>query len=340
MRRILLLPLLALAGFAGTAHAAKPLPPSTIVAKLNAERSRLGMGAVVEQPDWSAKCALHNKWMLRNGRLQHAEIPGTPGHTEAGAWAGEHAVLAGGGRGWRARNPWLNAPIHLSQTYNPALRTIGTSDASRHSCLTTWPGMDYSTRELPPGGAQNDHVLTFPTDGGVAPFGQIAREVPFTPQQKVGLRSSRPTGPYLYVWAYTDRIVYPDDFEMIVGWDETTGEPIWNPLVAAEKAELERIAGGSLVGPGGRRVPVKVIDDADVDDYVGAGNGWLLPIKPLKPRTMYKATVILDTGAEVTDPAQIRQVTHTWTFRTDARPLGYSKPRCKRAACGEWRWPR
>jgi hypothetical protein len=339
MRRIVVLPLLALLALPGVASAAKPLAPASIVSKLNAERAELGLDPVVEQPDWSAKCALHNRWMRRNGRLQHEETPGTPGRTEAGAWAGEHAVLAGDGVGWRFRNPWINAPIHLSQTYNPALRTVGTSDASRHSCLTTWPGMDYSGRELPLGATQADHVVTFPADGGVAPFGQVAREVPFTPQQKVGLRSSKPTGPYLYVWAYTDRIVYPDDFEPVIGWDETTGEPIFNPLIAAEQAELQRIAGGSLIGPGGRRVAVKVIDNAQVDNHVGAGNGWLLPVKPLKPKATYKATVILDTGAEVTDPAYVRQVTHTWTFRTDSRPLGYSTRRCRSAGCGEWRWP-
>jgi hypothetical protein len=100
--------------------------------------------------------------------------------------------------------PWRNAPIHVGQVYDPLLRRVGTSDAFGRSCMTTWPGEDVAAAMLPFGTPQNDHVFTFPVDGGTAPFGQLASEVPYTPQERVGLRRSQRTGPYLFVWSYTD----------------------------------------------------------------------------------------------------------------------------------------
>jgi hypothetical protein len=119
-----------------------------------------------------------------------------------------------------------------------------------------------------------------------------------------------------------------------IDWAED-GTPIY-PDGYVPQAPLGRLVAGSLVGPGGRPVAVKVIDDAKVDGYVGDGNGWLLPVKPLKPGATYKATVVL---APHEGEAQ-RQLTHTWTFRASRATLdgdGYLYPltrkqrkRCKR----------
>ena len=51
-----------------------------------------------------------------------------------------------------------------------------------------------------------------------------------------------------------------------------------------------------------------MIDNAKVDGLAGEGNGWLLPVKPLRPRTTYRASVVLAEGA--------RRVTYSWTFTT------------------------
>jgi hypothetical protein len=321
-----LLAVSAIAVAPAAAGATGPLPSAGIVAKLNAERARLGMAPAAHDPTWSAKCALHNRWMKLNHLVQHPEVPGTRGASADGNWAGTSSVLSGGWN-WRHANPWLNAPIHLSQVYHPLLRVTGASDRHRHSCLTTWPGVRHEAAYVPSATPQTDHVFTWPTDGGTAVHAQRASESPYTPQEKVGLRSTRTTGPYLYVWSYTDL------------YDESAALPEWDPVAEELKnpawfdaalAPLQRLVSGQLLGPGGKTVPTKLIDDATVDGYVGQGNGWLLPTRRLKPRTTYRATVVLATGAE-TAPEKQRQIIHTWTFRTTRETLGYvATPRRRR----------
>lgn len=321
--RACLLACLGLFAVTGVSEAARPLSPQQIIAKLNAERAAIGVfAAVAENPALTQGCRLHNRWMRLNDRLQHPEIRGTRGFTQAGDEAGQSSVLARGD-GWRRMNPWIDAPIHLSQIYNPRLRTTGTADSDRHSCMSTWPGMD--PNEAVPG----DQIWTFPADGGKAPYAQNAAESPYVPQEKVGIREGTKTGPYLYVWSVSGET-------QPLGYDDL-GEEIWPE--GGYKAALARLDSGSLVGPRGP-VAVKVIDDAMVDGYVGNGNGWLLPVKPLKPRTSYRATVVL--GSE----DRQRSVTHTWSFRTgisELAPGGYhTAPSAKkRKRCMKMQlWPR
>ena len=94
------------------------------------------------------------------------------------------------------------------------------------------------------------------------------------------------------------------------------GTPIY-PDGYVPEAPLGRLEAGSLVGPGGRPVAVKVIDDAKVDGFVGDGNGWLLPVKQLKPSATYKATVV---PAPQEGDVQ-RQFPHSWTFRASRATL-------------------
>jgi len=301
---------------------ARPLPSEGIVERLNAERSRIGLPADVrlDRPA-SAGCALHNRWMRMNDRVQHSEPPHTRGYTRKGHEAGMSSVLSSDPAGWRVGNPWRNAPIHLSQVYNPGLRSSGTSDAYGHSCMSTWPGWEEPlvTRQT---------VWTFPANGGKAPFAQLGWEAPYLPQQKVGIPESRTTGPYLYVWTASPQPpAAPDWYPQPIGYTET-GEPIydeskqryderiaqienWPPPVA-------RLVSGSVVSGGGTAVPVKVIDDSVVDSYVGEGNGWLLPVRPLNRRTAYRATIVL-----APDAGQANQYrrTYTWTFRTTGKRL-------------------
>jgi hypothetical protein len=249
--------------------AAAPLAGPSIIKRLNAERSRLGLPARVrEVPEWSARCALHNRWMALNGLAQHNEIEGTAGYSEGGRWAGMNSVLAEG-TDWRHGNPWTAAPIHLIQLLDPDLRRAGASDAYEASCVTTWPGMKESSAE---------RVWTVPRDGGRVAVSERAFEAPFTPQERVGITADETTGPYLYVWS------------------DGLGE----------------LVRGSLTGPGPRAVAVKVIDDADVDGAAGIGNGWLLPVRPLKARTRYTATVTLAGDAE--------DLTYSWAFTTGSAP--------------------
>ncbi len=222
-----------------------------------------------------------------------------------------HGVLGGRHPGWRFANPWLDAPIHLSQVYHPGLRETGAADTHRHNCMTTWPGIGGAT--IPPG----DRVWSFPAPGGFAPYLQRVWEAPFSPQERVGIGARAATGPYLYVWSESGR---PEP----VGYDEY-GSPVWEPW-----APLERLVGGSLTDAGGRPVAIRVIENEDLGgNYVGAGNGWLLPVRPLRSGRTYQATVILSTP-DWAEPDAQRQLTHTWTFKTTRAKLtrdGYLLPR-------------
>jgi hypothetical protein len=278
-------------GSVGIADARQsPLPPSAIIAKLNAERVRHGLPAgVTHNPSWSRGCRLHNRWerLNLNGGLEHGETPGTAGYTEAGNQAGMGSVLAGSPRGWRAGNPWTNAPIHLSQVYNPGLRTTGASDAYELNCMYTWPGVE------PPDVAA-DTVWTVPRDQGRTVYAQRASELPFVPQQAVGIPAGRVTGPYLYVFSASPP--------------------------ASLDPPLARLVRGSLVGAGGSPVQVAVIDDDDIENYVGPGDGFLLPVRPLRRNRLYSATVVVATG-EGAEPAH--EYTYSWTFRTTRKRRGF-----------------
>jgi hypothetical protein len=113
-------------------------------------------------------------------------------------------------------------------------------------------------------------VWTVPRDGGRVAVSERAFELPFTPGERVGLAADALTGPYLYVWS----------------------------------DGLRELTAGRLTMTG-RSVRVALIDDLDVDGLAGTGNGWLLPLHPLKPRTRYTATVEFDD-----------EHTYTWSFTT------------------------
>jgi hypothetical protein len=117
-------------------------------------------------------------------------------------------------------------------------------------------------------------VWTMPRNGGRTAASELAWEAPFSPQERVGLAADTRTGPYLYVWT--------DGYRSLID--------------------------GYLLDPDGNPVETKVIDDANVDGIAGEGNGWLLPVEPLKPRTRYSATVFLE--------AADGEVAHTWSFTT------------------------
>jgi hypothetical protein len=305
--------LAALALTAPPADARAALSPARIIAKLNAQRRANAIPAsITENPSWSRRCRAHNRYMRFNG-LTHEEIRGRRGYSSGGAWAGHNAALASGSS-WRHGNPWQNAPLHLSQLLNPRLRIAGAMDSSRHSCVTTFAGFD-PTFTVPA-----DTVFSFPGDNRSAPYAQRAGELPYTPQSRVGIREGAKTGPYLYVWAFSPPPAdVPHTFE-IVGYDENGSAIYADPNAGVQAADpLQRLVGGSVTGPDGRAVALKVIDDATVDGYLGDGAGILLPVHPLRKRTVYTVTATFATAADAENP---HRYTGSFTFRTTAKGLG------------------
>jgi hypothetical protein len=166
--------------------------PAQAIANLNAQRAANGLPAdVVENPEWSEGCRLHNIYRAANGwgANPHDEDPALPHYTELGRRAARSSVL--GSSGWPAdgTNPWEDAPIHLMQVLAPDLAVTGWADG----CMWTWPGY---TRRAP----EQPTLLSYPGDGTTIYAHQRATEWPFTPGEFVGLGGAL-TGPHLYVFA-------------------------------------------------------------------------------------------------------------------------------------------
>ena len=78
-----------LPGLAGPVGAAAATAKQTI-ALLNIQRAANQLPAgITENPTWSTDCAAHDRYMASNHMLTHNEIPGNPGYSSAGAYAGK-----------------------------------------------------------------------------------------------------------------------------------------------------------------------------------------------------------------------------------------------------------
>lgn len=260
------------------------VPASTAIARLNAQRVAHGVpGGIVEVPAWSNGCRSHNEYQrLNGGALTHGEDPTRPGFTPEGADAGSRAVLAAKAS-WAQGNPWETAPIHLHQLLNPRLARAGVHDSAAFSCFTTHGGTD--------GPAPASLVTySYPGQGVVHRYEEVASEDPYTPGQLVGLRQGTKTGPYLYVMA--------DAPEGTLG---------------------ARVVAATLEGPRGP-VELRAVDNSTpgLVGFLPTG-AQLIPVRPLAPSSTYTANVDLDltlsTGAVV-------RVGRRWTFRTRARLPG------------------
>jgi hypothetical protein len=241
---------------------------------LRAERARDGVPAAVRlNPRWSRECAAHDAYEAAGGVLQSSEDPSAEDASPGGAWAGLNSDLAEGN--WTpARTPWEQAPIHLLALLAPSLSVTGIDDTGTLQCVVTFPGMLRSW-------GNPDAVTTVPAQGAAAvdPT-ELAREAPFTPVQFVGLPTTRRTGRELFV--YLNR----------------TGQ-IGQAPVQILRASLRA---------GHRAVAERWIDSTTrtVGPYLAGG--ILIPLRPLAPRTRYRASVTVQDGA--------RALTHVWSFTT------------------------
>jgi hypothetical protein len=239
---------------------------SSAVSTLNAERARLGIpGQIVENAEWSRRCALHNHYLALNGRLAHDEDPANPGYTDNGRWAGEHSVLAVARQFSLAS--FTSAPLHLMQLLSPRLEEAGAAESEGFVCITTWPG--YRIEETGTGPVR---VFTYPSrDSNDVPAAERAAEEPFVPGTFVGIPVGARTGPYL--------LVYADG-----GWSG------WST----------RIAGATLRGPRGL-FETRIVDrtTTQIGEYVPPGAGLVIPVRPLAAGRRYTARVVFRDGSRV-----------------------------------------
>jgi hypothetical protein len=275
------------------AAAAAPAQGATgaeVAARLSAERQAHGIpGGITEDPVWSARCEKHVRWMALNGRVEHAEDPGTPGYSRDGDLAGQNSVLSSGTIDFNRVNPYLTAPYHLLQLYAPELLTIGAFENGKYGCHTTFPGY---TRPAPAA----DTFYSYPGDGARIPWFEEARENPSVPGDEVGLPQGTITGPDMQVyWRGPDDAVPLSD------------------LVAA-----------TLTDDSGTAIDARTVGNQQ-NGLALPGSGFVIPVRPLKPATSYGATATFSSG----DPANPRTLTHSWSFRTTSLPSPKSAVKMK-----------
>ena len=257
MRRIALV-LLAIALSATPARAGSPADD---LAWLNAKRAASGIPAgITENPALSAACALHVAYMRKTNTVTHEEDPASPYFTEAGNWAGTHAVLASAATWTEGNFIWETAPLHLAQLLAPQLSQVGIADDGQYVCITTWPGY---LRPPPP----VDAIVAYPGPGVLIYAAEFTTEWPVTAAAALGL--ANPTGPHIYVYRWG------------------TGSSGWP--IGIERAFLR--------GPNGE-VPVRIVDTRNpiVGRYLPDASGIVVPVSPLARGTRYAVSVQLTDG--------------------------------------------
>jgi hypothetical protein len=228
--------------------------------------------------------------MDKNGVLTHYEEKGKPGYTAGGAWAGSHAVI-NYGLSWADVNPFQEAPIHFAQLMQPRLEKSGAFEY--HGAHALW-GCVITLAGQTRADATTDTVYTYPGDGttGVAHH-YHASEGPFTPNELVGAPAH--CGQELFVFAS-------------------------GPILSAGSGDVYsfEIVSAKLTPKGGSPVKLKIADGTTkipskygggtLGGYLGPGAGIVIPVKPLKKKTTYTASVTMKGNGET--------VKHTWSFTT------------------------
>ncbi len=250
-----------------------------ILSFYNAERALNGLPSVTQvNAQQEVGCANHLRYMaLNGGGLVHGENPSRPGYTPEGNYlnGADGSEVLGFGSWSQGHDPWETAPIHLYLMLNPAVISTGYADDGKLACQRM---AESSTDSAP---------LTFYAWTGIGgrlnvPYAETASELPYTPQELVGIPAGQTTGPNLMVFSAGN---------------------LGTPQAA------------SLVGPSGA-VDVGLVN-AETRNSVGngswfGGGGILIPTAPLAPGTVYVATV--------TWSDQGQEAGQTFTFKTAARP--------------------
>ena len=298
--------------FLPSAAGAFPGTAASDIASINALRSQNGIpAAIVENPAWSANCALHVQYMRKTLTVTHAEDPASPWFTEGGNWAGTNSVLSFGNVWAPNLFIWETAPFHLAQILAPELAQVGIADDDEYVCLTTWPGY---TRPLP----QATSVVTYPGNGTSIYASEATFEWPQTPAQALGL--ANPTGPHLYVFEWGGIL------QSLSGSDGyTTG-----------------ITAASVVGPNGP-VAVRWVDrnTPSVGAYLPAASGIIIPERPVVANTAYLASVQFSNGISHVWTFTTTEGIVPYSFshvRVTARRTGVRRVCARRTSSGCARW--
>jgi hypothetical protein len=281
----------ALALVAPTSVSAEPIPSTTPqetdwLADVNAYREMSGLAPVGETPALSSAAASHSCYMLLN-EMTHEQIPGRPGHTAAGAEAGERSnVAVHSSTGVADRvfvDLWMSGPFHAIPILHPGLSTVGFGRCEDSSAprWRTGASLDVMTHRRPAVAAPRRPIF-FPGDGSTTYLRQFIAETP--------------------------------DPRSFCGWPTGATDVVGLPTIAMLPEAFGREVTAGITGPGGSLESCTLTRFNTTDDassILAAGNAVV--VIPRRPLVDGRYTVTVTAGG--------REV--TWSFTVDENaPLG------------------
>ncbi len=150
---------------------------------VNTYRAMSGLGAVNENPTWSAEGRAHSCYMLQNG-IAHDEVAGTIGYTIGGDVAGNSGNVAVSSN--IATTPrqhvelWMTGPFHAIGILRHSLRTSGFGLCAEDPTPTPWRsgGTLDVIRGIDPSAPRPTTPILFPGNGATVPLHSFVTEYP------------------------------------------------------------------------------------------------------------------------------------------------------------------
>jgi hypothetical protein len=278
------------------------------ISLLNQARAANGIpGDLSEDAELSQGCSDYlNDYEPAPGQYPHEEIPSQPGYTPGGAAAVSQSDLAGrpsesngttqyGLQWWTGQfDPWSNAPLHLTDLFDPAATVTWYAEDHSGACM----GTNYQARTF-----TEPAFFSYPGNGSTnVPISQTAAEEPWTPQAAAGIPEGQTTGPNVIL--YPEGLQEPRLLEVTLA--TAGGEPV--AVAVANPASPEPTPNSSNFPTG-----------YTVGEY-SRGAGFAIPPQPLASNTAFVLT------AHWEDEATATEYTQTVSFSTGAQTLEQMLP--------------
>jgi hypothetical protein len=248
------------------------------ISLLNQARAANGIpGDLSEDAELSQGCSEYlNDYEPAPGQYPHEEISSQPGYTPGGAAAVSQSDLAGrpsesngtsqyGLQWWTGQfDPWSNAPLHLTDLFDPAATVTWYAENHSGACM----GTNYRARTF-----TEPAFYSYPGNGVTnVPTSQRASEEPWTPQAAAGIPEGQTTGPNIILFA--EGLQQPRLLEVTLA--TAGGEPV--SVAVANPASPEPTPNSSNFPTG-----------YTVGDY-SRGAGFAIPPQQLAANTAFVLT--------------------------------------------------
>ena len=260
-------------------------------------------------------------------------IPSVANNTNyASAWCPDEDHGPSGGELWRnasgrdgsawsfTSSPWdivdwtgyrNGAPLHEQSFYDPRITVAGFAESEGTSCLGV------GTLASPPSVPTFYSVASPAGPSGVSPAEIVNWEIPFAPQQTVGIPQATSTGPAV---TGPQILLYAEGF------------PNEGPFYFSEEDDVLPVSWTLTVAGGAPVEDVRMADDQTVGAYGYPGwmygIGLMIPAQELAPNTTYHGHVLWQGYAGA-------QATQDFSFSTGDAPSGQSLTTCCAAGGGE-----